>query len=129
MSKTAYEKVREFHETYGLLIAEKPEFPDDRTTTLRMNLIEEEFLELQSALADKDLVGVADALTDLQYVILGMMISYGIDGDKCFDEVHRSNMSKLDNGRVIRRPSDGKILKGPMYSPPNLEKILFGDKA
>jgi hypothetical protein len=99
-------------------------FPDEDITDLRIELIEEEFDELKAAVFDKNMTEVADALTDLAYVIYGMADIYGIDLDACFREVHRSNMSKLgEDGQPIKR-SDGKFLKGPNYSPPDLKTVL-----
>jgi predicted HAD superfamily Cof-like phosphohydrolase len=101
-----------------------PEFPDEKVQKLRISLIEEELEELKEAIENKDIVEVADALTDILYVTYGAGAAFGIDLDKCFEEVHNSNMSKLDrDGRPIYR-EDGKILKGPDYFEPNLEKIV-----
>lgn len=102
-----------------------PDFPDPATVELRIELIEEELEELTHAIAMKDLVGVADALTDILYVTYGAGVAFGIDLDECFDEVHSSNMSKLDEeGRPIYR-EDGKVLKGPFYRPPNLKSRIY----
>ena len=121
---TNFEKVKEFHNTYGVITHTKPTFPDTDTTILRVDLIEEELKELNEALAEKDIIEVADALTDLLYVIYGMGDVFGIDLDKTFAEVHRSNMSKLgEDGKPVRR-ADGKVLKGPNYSPPDLTFIM-----
>ena len=121
---TNNEKVKEFMETYGQLVRTQPEFPDRDTIHLRVDLIEEELEELRTAIADENIVEVADALTDLLYVIYGAGLTFGIDLDKTFAEVHRSNMSKLgEDGKPIYR-EDGKILKGPNYTPPDLTFIL-----
>lgn len=121
---TNYEKVKEFHDKFEVVVQSKPSFPDDNTVELRVDLIEEELTELIVAIAEKDIVEVADALTDLLYVVYGAGHTFGIDLDKTFAEVHRSNMSKLgEDGRPVRR-ADGKVLKGQNYSPPDLTKIL-----
>lgn len=121
---TNFKKVLEFHHFYECAIGKYPQFPENETMELRLSLIDEERKELEDAIKDKDIVEVADALTDLLYVIYGMGITFGIDLDATFKEVHRSNMSKLgEDGKPIRR-EDGKVLKGPNYSPPDL-KILI----
>jgi len=103
---------------------EKSGFPDDRTTDLRLNLIDEEFKELKDAVEAKDIVEVADALTDLLYVIYGAGHAFGINLDLAFNLVHASNMSKLDEeGNPIYR-EDGKVLKGPNYFPPKIKRAL-----
>ncbi len=121
---TNNEKVKQFMEIYGQLVPDKAHFPDRNTIHLRVDLIEEELQELHEAIADENLIEIADALTDLLYVVYGAGHTFGIDLDKTFAEVHRSNMSKLgEDGKPIRR-DDGKILKGPNYSPPDLTFIL-----
>lgn len=125
MSKTNFDLVREFMLTFDQVVKSKPEMPEDNIQLLRYNLIAEELEELDDALFDNDLVEVADALTDLLYVVYGAGHAFGIDLDACFAEVHRSNMSKLDaQGQVVRR-DDGKVLKSDLYSPPDLKSILF----
>lgn len=120
-----FEKVAQFMTTFGQEVKTSPSFPDQDTIKLRRELIDEELKELDVAIGDNDPVEVADALTDLLYVIYGMGHSFGLDLQKCFDEVHRSNMSKLDgDGKPIYR-EDGKILKGPSYTPPNLKDIIL----
>ena len=120
-----FEKVAQFMTTFRQEVKTSPSFPDQDTIKLRRELIDEELKELDVAIADNDPVEVADALTDLLYVIYGMGHSFGLDLQKCFDEVHRSNMSKLDeDGKPIYR-EDGKILKGPSYTPPNLKDIIL----
>lgn len=127
MKRTHYEMVKEFHEAFGVTNQEKPAFPDDDTRSLRIDLINEEFDELIDAENEEDLVEVADALADLCYVINGMALQYGIDLDKCFAEVHASNMSKLGaDGKPIFR-EDGKVLKGPNYFKPNLSPFIKND--
>jgi predicted HAD superfamily Cof-like phosphohydrolase len=118
--------VREFHETYGQAVADAPHVTDDALNLLRLELLREELRELAEALEQHDLVATLDALTDLQYVLDGAYLALGFHAvkDAALVEVHRSNMSKLgDDGRPIVR-ADGKILKGPRYSPPNLDLIV-----
>lgn len=123
---TNFEKVKEFMETFGQEVKTEPEFPTLDVVALRYDLIKEELQELLDAMGKKDIVEVADALTDILYVTYGAGHAFGIDLDACFDEVQRSNMSKLgEDGSVMRR-DDGKILKGKNYFPPNLEKVLRG---
>lgn len=124
MHVTNFELVGDFMEAFGQTIEPEPILPDISVMELRVDLIEEELDELKVAIAVKDIVEVADALTDLLYVIYGTGHSCGIDLDDCFNEVHRSNMSKLGaNGRPLYR-EDGKVLKGPNYFPPDLENVL-----
>jgi predicted HAD superfamily Cof-like phosphohydrolase len=125
MQITNFELVGDFMEAFGQDILEEPQLPGFDIEDLRVELIEEELQELKEALKTRDIVEVADALTDLLYVIYGAGHSFGIDLNDCFDEVHRSNMSKLgEDGRPIYR-EDGKVLKGPDYWPPDLESVLF----
>ena len=129
MSKTTLEQVQEFHETYGLPVEGAPNIADEKTNALRINLLAEELDELKEALADGDLVEVLDALTDLQYVLDGAYLSFGLHDVKmaAFNEVHRSNMSKLgEDGKPIRRESDGKVLKGPSYFKPDMAQFVKG---
>lgn len=119
--------VRQFHETYGLPVKDAPDLSDARTNNLRINLLQEELNELKEALEAGDTVEVLDALTDLQYVLDGAYLSLGYHllKDAAFDEVQRSNMSKLGlDGKPIIRPEDGKILKGPNFSEPDLAGVL-----
>ena len=119
-----FTRVMDFMNNFKQEVKYNPEFPDEKVQKLRISLIEEELEELKEAMGKEDMVGVADALTDILYVTYGAGAAFGIDLDKCFEEVHNSNMSKLDrNGRPIYR-NDGKILKGPDYFEPNLEKIV-----
>lgn len=124
---TNFEMVGEFMETFGQEVKKSPELPDEGVVGLRVDLIEEELRELMSALyrdEKVDLVEVADALTDILYVTYGAGHAFGIDLDKCFAEVQASNMSKLgEDGKPIYR-EDGKILKGPEYFEPRLDKVL-----
>lgn len=122
--------VKEFHETYGLPVKDQPDISCEQTKSLRINLLQEELNELKEALAQNDIVEVLDALTDLQYVLDGAYLSFGLHGIKnmAFDEVQRSNMSKLGaDGKPIRRESDGKILKGPDYFAPDLSQFIETD--
>lgn len=119
-----YTDVVHFMEVFGQEVKKKPEFPSDEVVDLRYNLIAEELFELGEAIDEKDLVAVADALTDILYVTYGAAAAFGIDIDACFKEVHRSNMTKLDeNGKPVYR-EDGKIIKPSTYTPPNLEFII-----
>ena len=131
MSKTTLEQVQEFHETYGLPVEAAPKIDDEKTNALRINLLAEELDELKEALAAGDVVEVLDALTDLQYVLDGAYLSFGLHAVKtaAFDEVHRSNMSKLgEDGKPIRRPEDGKVMKGPNYFKPDIAQFVQSKK-
>ena len=120
MADSNFELVKKFMEVYGQEVKSVPAWPESKIVKLRYDLIEEELLELQDATGDHDIVAVADALTDLLYVVYGAGHSYGIDLDRCFREVHRSNMSKLGkDGKPIRNEA-GKVMKGPDYSEPDL---------
>jgi predicted HAD superfamily Cof-like phosphohydrolase len=122
--QTNFNKVNVFMDAFGQEVKRSPEFPDLDTVALRYELIKEELQELFVAMAEKDMVEVADALTDILYVTYGAGHAFGIDLDACFREVQRSNMSKLgEDGKPIYR-EDGKILKGPDYSEPDLKKVL-----
>jgi predicted HAD superfamily Cof-like phosphohydrolase len=121
---TNFDKVKEFMEVFGQEVKIAPELPKPDVKFLRYDLIHEELQELKEALESNDIVETADALTDLLYVVYGAGHAFGIDLNECFNEVHRSNMSKLDeNGNPIFR-EDGKVLKGKDYSPPDLSKII-----
>ena len=121
---TNFEKVKKFMETFGQEVKIKPSFSSDKTNKLRYDLIKEELDELKIALENKDLLEVADALTDILYVAYGAGHAFGIDLDKCFEEVQNSNMSKLgENGKPIYNES-GKVMKGPKYFKPNLTKFI-----
>ena len=121
---TNFEKVRTFMKTFGQEVKEKAEFPDKKIINLRIKLIEEEFKELKDAISNNDIVEVADALTDILVVTYGGGLAFGIDLDKCFEEVQKSNMSKLgDDGKPIYN-KDGKVMKGPNYFKPNLSKFI-----
>jgi len=127
MTKTTLIQVQEFHETYGLPVKSEPHISDAQTNALRINLLAEELDELREALEAGDMVEVLDALTDLQYVLDGAYLSFGLHDVKqaAFDEVHRSNMSKLGaDGKPIRREGDGKVLKGPNFFEPALGQFV-----
>lgn len=110
--------------TFGQEIKPYPELPSREVQWLRYDLIAEELEELKEGIQNENLVEIADALTDLLYVVYGAGHAFGLDLDSCFTEVHRSNMSKLDeDGRPIYR-EDGKVLKGPNFSEPDLESIV-----
>ena len=119
-----FELVGDFMEAFGQKVELEPTWPDFNTRELRLDLIQEELDELSDAVADRDMIQIADALTDLLYVVYGSGHAFGIDLDECFQEVHSSNMSKLGpNGKPIHR-EDGKVMKGPGYFEPDLEGIL-----
>ena len=119
-----FNKVKTFMNTYGQDVKEKAEFPENKIVQLRIDLIEEELNELKEAIKNKDIVEVADALTDILYVTYGAGHSFGVNLDECFEEVQRSNMSKLgEDGKPIYNDS-GKVMKGPNYFAPNLKKIV-----
>ena len=122
---TNFEKVGQFMKTFGQEIKSKSSLSSEKINNLRIALIQEELDELRLAISQKNLLEVADALTDLLYVTYGAGHAFGINLDKCFDEVQRSNMSKLDkNGKPIYS-ENGKVLKGPNYFKPNLSNFLF----
>jgi predicted HAD superfamily Cof-like phosphohydrolase len=119
-----FNKVKIFMETFGQEVKHKPSFSNNKINKLRYNLIKEELEELNDAMKNNDLLEVADALTDILYVTYGAGHAFGIDLDKCFEEVQNSNMSKLDeNGKPILNEA-GNIMKGPKYYKPNLSKYL-----
>ena len=119
-----FNKVGTFMKTFGQEIKTKPSFSSDKINKLRIDLIKEELDELQEAMKNNDLLEVADALTDILYVTYGAGHAFGIDLDKCFDEVQNSNMSKLgENGEPIYNES-GKVMKGPNYFKPDLSKFI-----
>ena len=119
-----FNKVGNFMKTFGQEVKTKPSFSSDKINKLRIDLIKEELDELQEAMENNDLLEVADALTDILYVTYGAGHAFGIDLDKCFDEVQNSNMSKLgENGEPIYNES-GKVMKGPNYFKPDLSKFV-----
>lgn len=122
---TNFQMVREFHDAFSPdQNAEKPAIVDAFTWKLRHSLIFEEFKELIAAHHQGDLIAVADALGDLLYVVYGTGLAYGLDLDAAFAEIHRSNMTKLGPDGKPLRNEDGKVVKGPNWEPPNLEKVL-----
>ena len=119
-----FQSVKKFMVTFGQEVKNKAEFPNEKITKLRYDLIREELEELGQAIKDKDIKEVADALTDILYVTYGAGHAFGIDLDKCFEEVQSSNMSKLDaNGKPIYN-ENGKVMKGPNYFKPDLSKFI-----
>ena len=119
-----FNKVKIFMETFGQEVKNKPSFSGDKINSLRYDLIKEELDELKVAIDNKDILEVADALTDILYVTYGAGHAFGINLDECFDEVQNSNMSKLGiDGNAIYN-EDGKVMKGPNYFKPNLSKFL-----
>ena len=121
---TNFDKVGTFMKTFGQEVKTKPSFNTDKINKLRLDLIKEELSELTEAMNNKDLLEVADALTDILYVTYGAGHAFGINLDKCFQEVQNSNMSKLDeNGKPIYN-EHGKVMKGPNYFKPDLSKFV-----
>ena len=121
---TNFESVKKFMHTFGQEVRTKAGFPNDKIIGLRLDLIREELSELKEAIEKKDIKEVADALTDILYVTYGAGHAFGINLDKCFDEVQNSNMSKLDQyGRPIFNDK-GKVMKGPNYFKPDLSKFI-----
>tara|TARA_B100001029_G_C14804813_1_gene309052 strand:- start:217 stop:588 length:372 start_codon:yes stop_codon:yes gene_type:complete len=120
---TNFNDVKKFMETFGQEVKTKAEFPSDKIVKLRYDLIKEELDEFEEAIKGKNLKEIADSLTDILYVTYGAGHAFGINLDKCFDEVQRSNMSKLgEDGRPIYN-EQGKVMKGPNYFKPNLSKF------
>tara|TARA_B100002019_G_C20902714_1_gene418890 strand:- start:131 stop:502 length:372 start_codon:yes stop_codon:yes gene_type:complete len=119
-----FESVRIFMETFGQEVKKKAEFPSEKITSLRYDLINEELEEFKEAISKRDIKEVADALTDILYVTYGAGHAFGINLDKCFKEVQNSNMSKLgEDGKPIYNDK-GKVMKGPKYFKPNLKKFV-----
>lgn len=125
MPLSYYKQVHQFHESYNIPILNLPQFPDNGRIALRESLIKEEVLELLNAIDKRDLVETADGIADAIVVLIGTALEFGIPLDKVMAEVHRSNMSKLgpDSKPVLRE--DGKVLKGPNFTPPDIQSILF----
>ena len=121
---TNFESVKKFMETFGQEIREKAGFPNEKITTLRYDLIKEELDELKEAMENKDIKEVADALTDILYVTYGAGHAFGVDLDKCFEEVQNSNMSKLGSDGKPLYNDKGKVMKGPNYFKPDLTKFV-----
>ena len=129
--KNTIDMVEEFHDTYGLPVHGSPDLSCEQTKQLRINLLQEELNELKEALENNDPLETLDALIDLQYVLDGAFLSFGLQDVKmaAFEEVHRSNMSKLgEDGKPIRRPEDGKVMKGPNYFRPDLAQFIKESK-
>ena len=124
MKITNFEMVGDFMEAFGQEVLYQPKMPDTKLAALRLDLIEEEVQELRDGLGKKSMLEIADALTDILYVVYGAGHSFGIDLDECFDEVHSSNMTKLgEDGRPMYR-EDGKVMKGPNYREPDLTAFV-----
>ena len=121
---TNFERVGLFMTTFGQEVKKKPGLSSDKINTLRINLIEEELNEFKEAIEKKDLKEVADALTDILYVTYGAGHAFGINLDNCFEEVQKSNMSKLGNDGKPIYNNNGKVMKGPNYFKPDLKKFL-----
>ncbi len=119
-----FEKVKAFMNTFGQEVKEKTEFPNEKIIKLRYDLIKEELEELKEAIEQKDMIEIADALTDILYVTYGAGHAFGINLDKCFNEVQESNMSKLGGDQKPIYNENGKVMKGPSYFKPNLNKYL-----
>ena len=119
-----FNKVKTFMEIFGQEVKTKPSFSTDKINSLRYDLIKEELEELKVAMENKDLLEVADALTDILYVTYGAGHSFGIDLDKCFEEVQKSNMSKLSEDNKPIYNDSGKVMKGPKYFKPDLTKFI-----
>ena len=119
-----FNKVKTFMKTFGQEVKTKPSFSTNKINSLRYHLIKEELEELKNAMENKDLLEVADALTDILYVTYGAGHAFGIDLDKCFDEVQNSNMSKLGEGGKPIYNEFGKVMKGPKYFKPDLTKFV-----
>ncbi len=121
---TNFECVKKFMQTFGQEVRTKASFPSDKIVSLRIDLINEELSELREAVKKKDIKEVADALTDILYVTYGAGTAFGVNLDKCFEEVHNSNMSKLgSDGKPIYNDK-GKVMKGPKYFKPDLSKYI-----
>jgi predicted HAD superfamily Cof-like phosphohydrolase len=119
-----FKDVKKFMQTFGQIVETKPKFPDEKTMKLRFDLIQEELNELKEAMETKNLQEIADALTDILYVTYGAGYAYGINLDKCFKEVQRANMSKLGNDGKPIYNENGKVMKGPGYTKPNLKQFV-----
>ena len=121
---TNFQKVATFMKTFGQEVKTKTEFPEKKIVKLRYDLINEELEELQDAIKDRNMLEIADALTDILYVTYGAGHAFGIDLDKCFNEVQESNMSKLGENNTPIYNENGKVMKGPNYFKPNLNQFL-----
>jgi predicted HAD superfamily Cof-like phosphohydrolase len=123
MTNNFYTNVKDFHQAFGQRVGENPELPSKEERELRKKLLAEEYTEYVVAELNNDLVEIADALADIVYIAAGTAVSYGIPLDRIFAEVHRSNMAKLVDGKVVRR-SDGKVQKPDGWTPPDIKTIL-----
>ena len=123
MSKTMFEMVRDFHTAFGQRVGTKPELPDANERLLRMNLMTEEYREYNNAEANNDMTNLAVELADIIYIACGTAVSYGIPLDEVFNAIHKANMDKLVDGKVIRR-EDGKIKKPDGWQPADIKGIL-----
>ena len=124
-SKSQIKSVEQFNKSFGLTINKTPKVLSDSESNLKFALMQEELFEYKEACENHDLVEIVDAVVDMQYILDGIKIAHGLQDvfDDLFDEVHQSNMSKLENGKVLRR-QDGKVLKGKNFFQPNLKKFL-----
>jgi predicted HAD superfamily Cof-like phosphohydrolase len=118
------EQLVEWHKKFGVLVNEAPTIPDEKTKTLRMRLIQEEAHELYAGIQSDDMLEIADGLADLLYVVFGTAVSFGIDIEKVFNEVHRSNMSKLWPDGTVHYDAFGKVVKPPTYSKADIAGVL-----
>jgi len=123
-----YKDVKVFQTAVGQNVSEVPEFPDENERVLRRKLLKEEVEEYFDGEDKDDIENVAKELADIIYIVCGTAASYGIPLDRVFNEVHRSNLSKLNADGSVSRREDGKILKGPNYNPPDIKSVLYGDK-
>jgi len=126
MTNNFYTDVKEFHQAFGQRVGETPELPSKEERELRKKLLAEEYTEYVVAELNNDLIEIADALADIIYIACGTAVSYGIPLDDVFAEVHRSNMAKLVDGKVIRR-ADGKVQKPESWTPPNIKNIIYSE--
>ena len=124
---TNFLKVKQFMSLFGQEVKSKASIPDKNTIKLRLDLIKEELKELETAINENDIIEIADALTDILYVTYGAGHAFGIDLDKCFDEVQRSNMSKLNENGLPIYNENGKVMKGSNYFKPDLKKIIINE--
>ena len=122
-----FKDVYDFTVAFGQRVGENAELPDRNERMLRIDLLTEEVEEYLEGESNNDIVEIADALADIIYIVCGTAVSYGIPLNKVFEEVHRSNMAKLVDGKVLRR-EDGKIMKPEGWTPPDINKILFDNK-
>ena len=126
MTHNFYTDVKDFHQAFGQRVGESPELPSKEERDLRKKLLAEEYSEYVVAEYKDDIIEIADALADIIYIACGTAVSYGIPLDRLFAEVHRSNMAKLVDGKVIRR-SDGKVQKPDGWTPPDVKSILYSE--